>query len=441
MHLVVPITITYSNDGSSMSGVGSYVVQSLTLNGVQRCLPTFGIFTESHESLKDLEICTLRILSASCCHEYPEKEILQHIKFVMTDSTLHNLNVINQVAEELGAESVPFTLPCKVHPLMMFQGKIKKFCQQIHDSLGNQKINECFLVDIEFKNQSFIIKSLNCLLNFINRDNSSKPWNSCGHFEAFIKPKKNKLLCLKDHRFNRLAESAMATLYHIDDIAAYLEEYKHIINGITILDCSFVEMEVLKPIYRAISMLGIHILKPFHELLIHPETNYTISLKSFPKLYSESTSIEPEKLFKIDHVFKFVTEEMFKDCLPDNDLLHVLSQCCEKYPQEIQQLITLCLKKFADGFAHQKGAIFGFSDKSCRDTGSVLKISDLDKEELNVLNTVQVHNLGKEHNVELFNYEISIRGKKNFEAASQKLLLNKSNDLIFDLKLIHHTKR
>ena len=101
-------SITYSNDGSSVSGVGSFVAQSLTLSGVERCLPTFGIFTESHESLKDLEICTLKILSASCCHEYPEKEILQHIKFVMTDST-HNQNVINQVVEELGAESVPST--------------------------------------------------------------------------------------------------------------------------------------------------------------------------------------------------------------------------------------------------------------------------------------------------------------------------------------------
>ena len=80
-------SITYSNDGSSVSEVGSYVVQSLTLNGVQRCLPSFGIFTESRESLKDLEICTVKILSASCCHEYSEKEILQHIKFVMTDST------------------------------------------------------------------------------------------------------------------------------------------------------------------------------------------------------------------------------------------------------------------------------------------------------------------------------------------------------------------
>ena len=58
-------SITYANDGSSMSETGSYVAPSLTLNGVQRCLPTFEIFSKSQESLKDLEKCTLKILSAS----------------------------------------------------------------------------------------------------------------------------------------------------------------------------------------------------------------------------------------------------------------------------------------------------------------------------------------------------------------------------------------
>ena len=46
------MTVTYSNDGSAMSGVGKYVVQSLTINKVQRVLPTFSIFSESRDSLK-----------------------------------------------------------------------------------------------------------------------------------------------------------------------------------------------------------------------------------------------------------------------------------------------------------------------------------------------------------------------------------------------------
>ena len=56
--------VVYSNDGSSQRITGSYVVQSLTVNGTQRSLPTFGIVTENKESLKDLTVTTLDILSA-----------------------------------------------------------------------------------------------------------------------------------------------------------------------------------------------------------------------------------------------------------------------------------------------------------------------------------------------------------------------------------------
>ena len=33
----------YANDGSAQNGVGNYVVQSMTLDGVQLPLPTFSI--------------------------------------------------------------------------------------------------------------------------------------------------------------------------------------------------------------------------------------------------------------------------------------------------------------------------------------------------------------------------------------------------------------
>ena len=151
-----------------MSRVGSYVVQSLTLNGVQRCLPTISIFTESRESLKDLEIYTLKVLSASCCHEYSEKETLQHIKFIMTDSTSHNLYVINQVAEELGAERVPLNT--------------------------YMQLNECFLVHIEFKGY-FCYKSILChkvtldvqLINFLIWSKNNVSFSRYGDFCVFVK--------------------------------------------------------------------------------------------------------------------------------------------------------------------------------------------------------------------------------------------------------------
>ena len=41
-----------------MSVVGASVAQSLTINRVQHALPAFPIFTESRESLKELQITT-----------------------------------------------------------------------------------------------------------------------------------------------------------------------------------------------------------------------------------------------------------------------------------------------------------------------------------------------------------------------------------------------
>ena len=78
----------------------------------------------------------------------------------MTDSTAHNLKVIRQVAEELNVDLIPKTLLCSVHPLMMFQGKIKELCQDIHNSFGNKKIIESFLVYVDFKHESFVIQSI-----------------------------------------------------------------------------------------------------------------------------------------------------------------------------------------------------------------------------------------------------------------------------------------
>ena len=182
--------VVYSNDGSSQSVTGNYVVQPLTVNGVQRGLPTFGIVTETRESLKDLTVSTLDILSASSGHRYSKKQILEKVTFTMTDSTSHNVGVMDMVCEELSVEEVPPHLFCDVHPLMLFQGKIKDLCQQIHDHLGKQRIKECFLVDVDLS-ESFVVKAIKCLSNFINKECSGKPWNRSQHFSDFIKPKEN----------------------------------------------------------------------------------------------------------------------------------------------------------------------------------------------------------------------------------------------------------
>ena len=57
--------VILSNDGSSASGVGAYVVQSLTVNGIPWNLPILGVCTESRETLAELGRCILDMLAAS----------------------------------------------------------------------------------------------------------------------------------------------------------------------------------------------------------------------------------------------------------------------------------------------------------------------------------------------------------------------------------------
>jgi len=425
--------VVYSNDGSSQSRTGSYVVQSFTINGKQRTLPTLPICSESKENLTDLIIATCKMLSAATGNKYSPSEIFSKVDFVMTDSTAHNHGVAELVTEKLQLANTPSVLFCNAHPLLMMQTKIKEVCQQIHDGIGKKRIKECFMVDIDFHNESFVLKAIKCLTNFINRECSSKPWNRSEHFSDFIKPKKNMSISLKDHRFNRLNDCALTLLYHLDDIAAYLEKYQSVINGISILDRTFVDMDILKPIFNAIALIGIHVSRPFHNMIMDLETNYSTLRVAYPKLYEELLEIDTVDVLQPDiQVFKFVSHDLFKNSLPDENLLKSLQASIQCYPDETKSVLKLMLKMIADGLHHQKGSIFSFGPSKDSSTAhNVLKFSDVSESQMNTLDQyVSVHNIGEERNVGLVNYELHIRGKEHLKSVSQKLVINKSSDLL-----------
>ena len=59
----------------------------------------------------------------------------------MTDSTLHDLGVIEMVCGEVQSEYAPSSLVCNIHPLMIMQRKVKQLFQVIHEKIGNNEIN------------------------------------------------------------------------------------------------------------------------------------------------------------------------------------------------------------------------------------------------------------------------------------------------------------
>ena len=69
-------------------------------------------------------------------------------------------------------------------------------------------------------------------------------------------------------------------------------KFRNIVNGISILDRSFVEILILKPIFCAVALVGIHITKPFQALIIDPDTDYSTLAIAFPKFCEELKTVD-----------------------------------------------------------------------------------------------------------------------------------------------------
>ena len=107
-----------------------------------------------------------------------------------------------------------------------------------------------------------------------------------------------------------------------------------------------------------------------------------------------------------------------------------IDECSMAYGDQIIALMKTMISKIADGFDVQRGAIFGFDTHADDDTGSLVKVSDATEKEMEELDKTTVHNLAEERSVGSVNNELKVRGERNLECVSRKLVLNKSFDLI-----------
>jgi hypothetical protein len=129
-------------------------------------------------------------------------------------------------------------------------------------------------------------------------------------------------------------------------------------------------------------------------------------------------------------VFKFVDSTLFEASLPSEPICESIEHYIQTNKIEVVKLLSIMLPKIAEGFAKQRGSIFGFGHTASESTGSLFKIADATDEELDKLNRTNTRNLSEERCVGHFRFELGIRGKNNLESASRKLVLNKSFDLL-----------
>ena len=106
--------IIYHDNGSKKKGVGSFMVQGVTINGKFRAFPTLPIASENKENLAQLKLAILNILAT--CRRVDPKDFFEKISFRMMDSTAHNFGVDEQVSIDLGTDHVPDELLFQINP-------------------------------------------------------------------------------------------------------------------------------------------------------------------------------------------------------------------------------------------------------------------------------------------------------------------------------------
>jgi len=306
----------------------------------------------------------------------------------------------------------------------MFNRVITKQWNEIKNVIGPDKIYSSFLVNATSNKFSVTEQALDCTTRLINHNFDHKSWNKASEFDSHIAPKKNKSVSLKDERFNRLTLTCAIMLYHLDDVASFLEKFEHVTNQLACIVRCFIDLEFLKILYCVGALIGLHLVEPFLSLTTSSNTNYSKLIPAFQELHCDLTKTDPSDLLNVDKpAFKFVSQERFNQTKYDEDICIAISKTSSQFQDQVVKVLSMLLPHLAEGFRNQKGDIFGFGEKGTTE----YSLSTMDSAKLD---EAPIHTLTAERSVGFINYELQRRGAKQLSSASSVQVKSKSADLI-----------
>ena len=327
-------TITYHDDGSKKQGAGSFSVQGATIDGKFYPFPTLCLASETRENLAQMKLTILAILST--VSGVSSEEIWKCIDFTMTDSTIHNMQVDDKVAEALGTDHVPSHLLCQVHPACMFTRQLQKLCKQVDTTIGPSKIFSVFAVSLSDVQESVVEQWMDCLTRLVTHDFDHKSWNYSEQFDIFIAPLKNPAKRLQKERFNSLNYTAMISLFLDKHVSDYLNKFTNIITSLACIVHSFEGLEYLRVLSAVIVIIGVQLVEPYLSLTTSSTTTWEKLVLAFPTLYTDLTTADPELLLDLTvPAFSFISKERFKHCLYPSDILQPTVEIIEAYRSDI----------------------------------------------------------------------------------------------------------
>ena len=419
--------ITYHDDGSKKQGAGSFSVQGITINGKFYLFPTLSLASETRENLASLKLVILSLLSA--VSNVPSDILWNRITFTMTDSTIHNMEVDDMVAEALDTEHVPVHLLCQAHPASMFTREMQKVFKEVDQVLGPDKIFSTFAVTISEVQESVMEQWIDCVTRLVTHDFDHKSWNYADQFDIFIFPHKNPAKRLQKERFNSFIYTAMVVLWLDQHVREFLLKFSNITNSLACIVRSFEDLEYLRVLACAAVIIGVHLIEPYLSLVTSSNTTWEKLQSAFPTLYTDLTTTKAELLLDLTTpAFKFVSVERFQHCSYSSDLLQPTMNVIEQYRSDVVSTLNILLTRLAEGWSRQRGEVFGFGNIEPKESNSsLIKIKDIDQDNLK---EAPVHNIDSERSVGKVNYELKLRGAKQLKLASSSMVKASASDLM-----------
>ena len=110
----------------------------------------------------------------------------------------------------MGVEHQPGQIFCNIHPILMFDEKVKKVWQDLQIGIGAEKIFPSISYsNLDQETTIVILQCLDALMRLVSPSYSHKAWSRYFQFTKFLRIRKNRAFAVKDRGFGALPASCL----------------------------------------------------------------------------------------------------------------------------------------------------------------------------------------------------------------------------------------
>ena len=419
-------------DGTGRKVIGKVGGAMLQVGGRLRVLPFQIMGNETRENwARFIDHILTRM---SVVSEIEKKELWYSVLLFISDQCKTNKGLAKEVAKYMGLEHEPGQIYCNIHPVLMFDEKMKKVWQDLQIRIGADKIFPSFnYSNMDQETTVVILQGLDAIMRLVSPSYSHKAWSRYFQFNKFLGSKKNKAFAVKDRRFGALPASCLVGLHHFDDVQAFLDQHPDCRNQLACICRGMADLEdVLKFSWACLGLIGLHLYEPYLYLIIDLNTVQSKLIKIFPQLYEELNDKERRKsLCQLESpALESIAQAWRSPLNPQSPYDHDVIKSLQNYLSDadlplMEAHMNEALKLLAAGFSDQKGSAYGFGPNKSAGPAIIQEAS------LQKLDKFHTHSKAIENAFGHMDNLLKQTGPQGFTKAVQSMQIASCKDLVF----------